>query len=211
MVNKKFIIPLIVIVLIVTIGLVQVNIINTKALSPVGNTEDNYALVSEEFGEDFTEFIKDDAEVKIYTGEGEDDACIRIKEKEIRLKKENPFIKVFITGGIKIKETFSGLKGKVDNKVKDINKNNEEEKINRELDKTVDDFIKDREENKNGIEEQESEETNWEDNLETPKEEETVDENNSTASDEENIGNDEDSIDEDSNSSLEDESMNEEN
>ncbi|MEG2290770.1 MAG: hypothetical protein RSC24_12420 [Clostridium sp.] len=168
MFNKKFIIPLLIIALFIVVGLSRVNIINTKALSPMGNTEDNYALVSAEFGEDFTEFIKDDAEVKIYTGEGEEDASIRIKEKEFKLQKDNPFIKVFVSTGEKIKNSFLSVKGKIDNKIKDINKNNvEKEKINEELDSTVDDFIKSREENKNSIENSINEETNLEDNLET--------------------------------------------
>ena len=168
MFNKKITIPTVVIVLIVVIGFIQINIINTKALSPIGNTEDNYELVSEEFGEDFTEFIKDNADVKIYTGDAEDDASIKFKGKEIRLKKENPFIRGVATTGTKIKGAFLSIKGTVDNKIKDINKNNEEkENTNDELDSTVDEFIQGREENKNSIEEQENEETSWEDNLET--------------------------------------------
>lgn len=168
MFNRKSIIPIIIIMVLVVVGLGKVNIINTKALSPLGNTEDNYALVSAEFGEDFTEFIKDDAEVKIYTGEGEEDASIRIKEKEFQLQKNNPFIKVFVNIGTKIKSSFLNVKGKIDNKIKDINKNNiEKENTNEELDSTVDDFIKSREENKNSIENPVNEETNWEDNFES--------------------------------------------
>ena len=168
MFNKKFAISMFIIILLGIVGFIRINIINTKALSPIGNTEDNYALVSEEFGEDFTEFIKDNADVKIYTGEGEEDASIRIKDKELRLKKENPFIKVVITAGTKIENAFLSGKGKIDNKIKDINKNNtEKENTNKELDSKVDDFIKSRGENKNGIEEQGNEETNGEENLET--------------------------------------------
>lgn len=154
MFNKNYGISMFIIILLGTVGFVRINIINTKALSPIGNTEDNYALVSEEFGEDFTEFIKDNAEVKIYTGQGEEDASIRIKEKEFRLKRENPFIKVFVSTGTKIKNAFLIGKDKIDNKIKDINKSNaEKENTNKELDSKVDDFIKSREENKNGIEE----------------------------------------------------------
>lgn len=40
--------------------------INTKALSPLGNTNENYKLVSNEFGEDFSNFIKDNSFLKIY-------------------------------------------------------------------------------------------------------------------------------------------------
>lgn len=178
MFKKKFIIPTIVMVLIVTIGFIQINIINTKALSPIGNTADNYALVSEEFGEDFTEFIKDNAEIKIYPGEGEEDASIKVKEKEIRFKKENPFIKVFITTGTKIKEVFLGVKDKIDNKVNNINKKNEQkENTNEKLDGTVDDFIKNREENKSSIEGPQNEKTNWEDNLQSESSDESGDSN----------------------------------
>ena len=195
MFNRKFTMPIVAIVIIIIIGFTQINIINTKALSPIGNTEDNYELVSAEFGEDFTEFIKDNAEVKIYTADGERDASIRIKDNEFRLKKDNQFINLVSTTGTKIKEAFLSVKGKVDNKIEDINKSNlEKENKNDELDSTVNDFIKNREksgkskiknngsikenkntieENNNSVEENESsiekpksEETNWEDNLE---------------------------------------------
>lgn len=166
MFNKKFIIPILAIVIVVLIGFIQINIINTKALSPIGNSEDNYKLVSTEFGEDFTEFIKDNAEVKIYTEEEEEGASVKVAGKEIRLKKENPFIKVFVVAGSKVKDGFVSVKDKVDNKIKDINKNNaEKENKNSKLDSTVDDFIEGRGENKNSIEEPKSEETNWEDNF----------------------------------------------
>ena len=195
MFNRKFTMPIVAIVIIIIIGFTQINIINTKALSPIGNTEDNYELVSAEFGEDFTAFIKDNAEVKIYTADGERDGSIRIKDNEFRLKKDNQFINLVSTTGTKIKEAFLSVKGKVDNKIEDINKSNlEKENKNDELDSTVNDFIKNREksgnseienggsikenkntneENNNSVEENESsiekpksEETTWEDNLE---------------------------------------------
>lgn len=188
MFNKKFTMPIVIIVIVIIIGFTRINIINTRALSPIGNTDDNYELVSSEFGEDFTEFIKDNAEVKIYTSDGDRDATIRIKEKEIRLKKDNPFIKVATNSGEKIKETFLGVKGKINSKIQDINKSNlEKENKNDELDSIVDDFIKNREnsgnienenednikensnsveENENSIEEPEIEETSLEENLE---------------------------------------------
>ena len=195
MFNRKFTMPIVAIVIIIIIGFTQINIINTKALSPIGNTEDNYELVSAEFGEDFTAFIKDNAEVKIYTADGERDGSIRVKDNEFRLKKDNQFINLVSTTGTKIKEAFLSVKGKVDNKIEDINKSNlEKENKNDELDSTVNDFIKNREksgnseiendgsikennntneENNNSVEENESsiekpksEETTWEDNLE---------------------------------------------
>ena len=54
---KKYIIPMVLLIL-VAIGAIKINIINTKSLSPLGNSDDNFNLVSEEFGEDFSEFIK---------------------------------------------------------------------------------------------------------------------------------------------------------
>ena len=63
---------LIVLFCVTLIGLIKVNILNTKALSPLGNTNDNYKLVSEEFGEDFSNFIQDKSPVKIYVEEDEE-------------------------------------------------------------------------------------------------------------------------------------------
>ena len=62
---KKGIIPTILFIM-VMIGCIIVNIKNTEALSPFGNTIDNYQIVTKEFGEDFSEFIKDKANIKIY-------------------------------------------------------------------------------------------------------------------------------------------------
>lgn len=50
----------------VIVGCIIVNIKNTEALSPFGNTLNNYQIITEEFGEDFSEFIKDNANIKIY-------------------------------------------------------------------------------------------------------------------------------------------------
>ena len=55
---KKFLIPIFAVILLI-VGFVKINIINTESLSPLGNTDDNFKVVSEEFGEDFQEFIKD--------------------------------------------------------------------------------------------------------------------------------------------------------
>ncbi len=59
-------------------GIIIVNIINTKALSPLGNTKENYKMVSKEFGEDFSKFIKDNSVLKIY--KEKDDILIKIGE-----------------------------------------------------------------------------------------------------------------------------------
>ncbi|MGL4571234.1 MAG: hypothetical protein ACRCVJ_09230 [Clostridium sp.] len=69
------------------IGLVNINIINTKALSPIGNTYDNFKLVSSEFGEDFNGFIQDNSNVKIYEDEGE--YIVSVNDKKIKIKEES--------------------------------------------------------------------------------------------------------------------------
>lgn len=156
MFKKKKIMPIIIIVFVGLAGFIKINIINTKALSPIGNAKDNYALVSEEFGEDFTEFIKDNAQVKIYAGDGNEDSTIRVNEKEFRLKKENPFLIVAARVGTKIKDGFVSVKEKIDSKVTDINNNNEQkDDVNSELDKTVDDFIEKRDKSLNNLNDEE--------------------------------------------------------
>ncbi|MEG0238187.1 MAG: hypothetical protein RR628_01100 [Clostridium sp.] len=69
------------------IGLININIINTKALSPIGNTYDNFKLVSSEFGEDFNGFIQDNSNVKIYEDEGE--YIVSVNDKKIKVKEES--------------------------------------------------------------------------------------------------------------------------
>ena len=82
---------LIVLFCVTLIGLIKVNILNTKALSPIGNTNDNYKLVSEEFGEDFSNFIQDKSPVKIYVEEDEE-TMVRLGEKDFIIKSESNLI-----------------------------------------------------------------------------------------------------------------------
>ena len=82
---------LIVLFCVTLIGLIKVNILNTKALSPLGNTNDNYKLVSEEFGEDFSNFIQDKSPVKIYVEEDEE-TMVRLGEKDFIIKSESNLI-----------------------------------------------------------------------------------------------------------------------
>ena len=90
--NKIFkTIFLIVLFCVTLIGLIKVNILNTKALSPLGNTNDNYKLVSEEFGEDFSNFIQDKSPVKIYVEEDEE-TMVRVGEKDFIIKSESNLI-----------------------------------------------------------------------------------------------------------------------
>ena len=89
---KNFFIPIFAVILLI-IGFVKINIINTESLSPLGNTNDNFKVVSEEFGEDFQEFIKDNSMVKIYVGEKNDGlATVKIYNKEIKLTSDNLFM-----------------------------------------------------------------------------------------------------------------------
>ena len=82
---------LIVLFCVTLIGLIKVNILNTKALSPLGNTNDNYKLVSEEFGEDFSNFIQDKSPVKIYVEE-DVETMVRLGEKDFIIKSESNLI-----------------------------------------------------------------------------------------------------------------------
>ncbi|NME82950.1 hypothetical protein [Clostridium sp. SM-530-WT-3G] len=75
-------------------GLIKINIINTRALSPIGNGKENYEIVSEEFGEDFSKFIKDNSVLKIYCNKGED-ILVRIKENDFKIKSKLSFIDDF--------------------------------------------------------------------------------------------------------------------
>ena len=82
---------LIVLFCVTLIALIKINILNTKALSPLGNTNDNYKLVSEEFGEDFSNFIQDKSPVKIYIEEDEE-TMVRLGEKDFIIKSESNLI-----------------------------------------------------------------------------------------------------------------------
>lgn len=134
---KKAIIPIILFIM-VMVGCIIVNIKNTEALSPFGNTLNNYQIVTEEFGEDFSEFIKDKANIKIYLDKEEDTAQVQIGNKEIKLTKNNIFIaKIKSIGSFFIKQI-----SKIENSLEKITENTEEnEKTKSEIDIIVDDFI----------------------------------------------------------------------
>ncbi|AIY82370.1 MAG: hypothetical protein KIB43_05695 [Clostridium baratii] len=80
----------IVISFITIVSLVNINMINTKSLSPIGNTYDNFKLVSSEFGEDFTGFIQDNSNIKIYEDNGE--FIVSLNNKKIKIKEESKII-----------------------------------------------------------------------------------------------------------------------
>lgn len=98
----RIVLPILLILFVILIGVIKIDIINTKALSPLGNTNENYELVSEEFGEDFSNFIKDDAFLKIYK-ESEEDILVRLGDNDFKVKNESAFIG-------KIQEMFYTLK-----------------------------------------------------------------------------------------------------
>ena len=88
---KKYFVPLVAVILLI-IGFVKINIVNTESLSPLGTTDDNFKVVSTEFGEDFQEFIMDKSPVKIYVGEKNDGlATVKVYDKSINLTNNKYF------------------------------------------------------------------------------------------------------------------------
>ena len=137
---KIYFIPLISIILLI-IGFVEVNIINTESLSPLGTTEDNFRVVSDEFGEDFQEFIMDKSPIKIYVGEKNDGmATVKFYNKYINLTNNN-----FIMNFIKDLATYTN-KAYINrrDKLSGITKNNKENSNYKEsdFDKNINEFIK---------------------------------------------------------------------
>ena len=137
---KIYFIPLISIILLI-IGFVEVNIINTESLSPLGTTEDNFKVVSDEFGEDFQEFIMDKSPIKIYVGEKNDGmATVKFYNKYINLTNNN-----FIMNFIKDLATYTNKAYiNIRDKISGITKNNKENSNYKEsdFDKNINGFIK---------------------------------------------------------------------
>ena len=137
---KIYFIPLISIILLI-IGFVEVNIINTESLSPLGTTEDNFRVVSDEFGEDFQEFIMDKSPIKIYVGEKNDGmATVKFYNKYINLTNNN-----FIMNFIKDLATYTNKAYiNIRDKISGITKNNKENSNYKEsdFDKNINEFIK---------------------------------------------------------------------
>jgi hypothetical protein len=143
---KKILIPIFAVILLI-VGFVKINIINTESLSPLGNTDDNFKVVSEEFGEDFQEFIKDNSTVKIYVGEKKDGlATVKIYNKEIKLTSDNLFMNTIKTAGEYINNAFININDKINKSTKTNSEYNEDsvktdEDDKNDFDKSVDDFI----------------------------------------------------------------------
>lgn len=93
-------------------GLIKINIINTKSLSPVGNTDDNKKIVNTEFGDDFNNFIQDNSNVKIYNKEN-GDYLLNINENALRIKNESELVNF-------IKKTFYKVTDSVKNVIINI-------------------------------------------------------------------------------------------
>ena len=141
LINKKVLIGTLIFFIIIILGSVQVNIINTKALSPVGNGDDNYELVKEEFGKDFEEFIKDDAEVKIYTPKDKNEnTTVKVYNKEFIINMNNKITEKFYDVGGFLYNGFNSIIDKINGKIKTNEVNTESE----DLDKIIDDFLQDK-------------------------------------------------------------------
>ena len=133
---KKYFVPLVAVILLI-IGFVKINIVNTESLSPLGTTDDNFKVVSTEFGEDFQEFIMDKSPVKIYVGEKNDGlATVKVYDKSINLTNNNFLINSIKTLGSYISNTCSSLKDKIIKITKTKNENIKNEDNNKsEFDK----------------------------------------------------------------------------
>lgn len=150
MFNKKVMFGFFMFFAIVLVGFIEINIINTKALSPIGNGEDNYQLVKEEFGEEFQEFIKDKSEIKIYTKpSNSDNMTIKISNKEYIVKTDNVVTRSFYNLGEIIYNNLDKITNnikKIDFNISKEKKNNTKDEIkNEELEKAIGEFLKGRE------------------------------------------------------------------
>lgn len=144
---KNYFVPIVAIIIFI-VGFIKINIVNTEALSPLGNTDDNFKVVSTEFGEDFQEFIMDKSAVKIYVGEKDDGlSSLKLHNKEINLTNDNFFMNTIIKIKRYINNGFMNIKDKINKYTKTNDVNNEvdensDKKNQSEFDKNVDDFIK---------------------------------------------------------------------
>lgn len=99
------VIPSLLILFFVMVGIIKVDIINTKCLSPLGNTNENYELISKEFGDDFSNFIKDNSFLKIYKEE-DSNILIRLGNEDFKINDESAFLN-------KIQEVFENIENKI--------------------------------------------------------------------------------------------------
>ncbi len=91
--SKSGKILIIIFLIIITMaGLIRINILNTRTLSPLGNTKQNYELINEKFGDDFANFIKDDSFLKIYDEHEDGKIIIRIGDNEFKISSKSNVI-----------------------------------------------------------------------------------------------------------------------
>lgn len=108
------VIPSLLILFFVMVGIIKVDIINTKCLSPLGNTNENYELISKEFGDDFSNFIKDNSFLKIYKEE-DSNILIRLGNEDFKINDESAFLN-------KIQEVFENIENKIEGAKNTIDK-----------------------------------------------------------------------------------------
>lgn len=111
-INLRIVFMVIVIVLVIA-GLGRINIINTKALSPLGETNDNYEKIKDELGEDFSSFIKDNAPIKIYNGDSQD-TVVKAWNNDFTIRGESDIRSFASNIAGKIGTLFSKIKDKID-------------------------------------------------------------------------------------------------
>ncbi len=151
---KKSLIP-IVCFIIAVVGCIKINIINTSDLSPLGNKENDFLGLQEDFGEEYSKFMEDKANVKIYIDEDKDSAKVSLGSSDLRLTKDNPFINIVKPVFSYIDTTIENIKDKFDENTENksdeninakdtdnIEKDNESYEDKENIDIIVDDFIK---------------------------------------------------------------------
>lgn len=109
-----------VIFLTVCIGVIKINIINTRALSPLGNTNDHYEMVNEEFGGDFSRFTKDNSPIKVYSEESTE-TLIKVGEQDFKIKDESELVNGMQFIISKVGDFFVGIKDGIDDITTEIN------------------------------------------------------------------------------------------
>lgn len=94
------IIPVIAVFCLALFNIIKINIINTRALSPLGTAEENYDMASSEFGGDFDNFIIDNSYIKIYP-QKDGQVLLKIGNKDLLIKSKFKDVKAFIESRIK--------------------------------------------------------------------------------------------------------------
>lgn len=110
----KKILPIIILMIVILVGVVKVNIINTRRLSPLGNGIKNYEIANKKFGKDFSNFINDKCDVKIYCEEGKD-ILIKFEDEDFTIKNISKVANQFEK---KVESTIRILKGFSQNLIK---------------------------------------------------------------------------------------------